>query len=100
MFKHEELVFISGAFALAAFSFLVYNVHTTKSTDHLTFIWIFLVIIAQSLMYVYGKINKVHGLYIPATVYILGLAYILYVKIIYKETNKIEEELKDKNIIK
>lgn len=100
MFKHEELAFMSGSFALAAFSFLVYNVHSTKQTDNLTYAWIFLVIIAQSLMYAYGKINKVHGLYIPATVYILGLAYILYVKIIYKETNKIEEELKDKNIIK
>ena len=100
MFKHEELALMSGALALLAFSFLVYNVHITKSADHLSFIWIFLVIIAQSLMYAYGKINKVHGLYIPATVYILGLAYILYVKTIYKETNKIEEELKDKNIIK
>ena len=100
MFKHEELAYMSGAFALVAFSFLVYNVYITKMTDNLTFIWIFLVIIAQSLMYAYGKNNNIHGLYIPAIIYILGLAYILYIKIIYKETNKIEEELKDKNIIK
>jgi cobalamin biosynthesis protein CobD/CbiB len=63
-------------------------------------IWIFLIIIAQTLMYIYGKINHVQGLYIPAVIYIIGLAYILYVKVVYKETNKIEEELKDKNIIK
>ena len=100
MFKHEELAYMSGACALTAFSFLVYRVFQSKNTDNLTFIWIFLVIIAQSLMFVYGKINKVHGLYIPAIMYILGLAYILYVKVVYKETNKIEEELKDNNIIK
>jgi hypothetical protein len=28
------------------------------------------------------------------------LSYILYIKIVYKETNKIEDELKNKNIIK
>jgi hypothetical protein len=100
MIKHEELAYMSGAFALTAFSFLVHRVHKTKNTNHLTFIWIFLLIIAQALMFVYGKINNVHGLYVPATVYILGLAYILYVKVVYTETNKIEEELKDKNIIK
>ena len=100
MFKHEELAYMSGACALTAFSFLIYRVFETKNTDNLTFIWVFLVIIAQALMFVYGKINKVHGLYIPATIYILVLAYVLYVKVVYKETNKIEEELKDKNIIK
>ena len=51
-------------------------------------------------MVIYGKLNHVQGLYIPAAIYIIGLAYILYIKIVYKETNKIEEELKDKNIIK
>lgn len=100
MIKHEEFAYMSGAFALTAFSFLVHRVYQTKNTDNLTFIWIFLVIVAQALMFVYGKINNVHGLYLPATVYILGLAYILYIKVVYKETNKIEEELKNKNIIK
>ena len=100
MIKHEELAYMSGAFALIAFSFLVHHVYKTKNTDNLTYIWIFLIIIAQTLMYIYGKINHVQGLYIPAVIYIIGLAYILYVKVVYKETNKIEEELKDKNIIK
>jgi uncharacterized membrane protein YhhN len=100
MFKHEELAYMSGGLALIAFSFLVQRVYITKNTDNLTFIWIFLVILAQAIMYVYGKLNHVQGLYIPATIYVIGLAYILYVKVVYKETNKIEEELKDKNIIK
>lgn len=100
MLKHEELAYISGAFGILAFSFFVHHIHITKNTDNLTYIWIFLIIIAQGLMVIYGKLNHVQGLYIPAAIYIIGLAYILYIKIVYKETNKIEEELKDKNIIK
>jgi len=98
--QHEEFAFMSGALAIAAFSVLLYNVYQSKNTTNLTFIWLFLVIFAQILMVIYGKINHIHGLYIPAIIYIIGLSYILYVKIIYKETNKIEDELKNKNIIK
>ena len=97
---HEELAYMSGAFAIMAFSLLVYNTHITKNTTHLTFIWIFLLMTAQTLMFTYGKLNHIQGLYIPATIYIIGLSYILYIKVVYKETNKIEAELKNKNIIK
>ncbi len=97
---HEELVYISSSFALTAFSFLIYNVHKSKNTSHLDFLWIFLLITAQFLMFIYGKLNHIHGLYIPAIIYITGLLYILYIKVVYKETNKIEAELKNKNIIK
>ena len=98
--QHEELAFMSGAFALTAFSFLIYKVYKTKNTFHLDFLWIFLLITADVLMFIYGKINHIHGLYSPAIIYIIGLSYILYIKIVYKETNKIEDELKNKNIIK
>ena len=53
--QHEELAFMSGAFALTAFSFLIYKVYKTKNTFHLDFLWLFLVIIAQALMIIYGK---------------------------------------------
>ena len=100
MFKHDELAFMSGVLSIIAFSFLLYNVYYTKNTSSLTFIWIFLVITAQVLMFTYGKINNIQLLYIPAIIYILGVIYILYIKIMYKETNKIEDELKNKDIIK
>jgi hypothetical protein len=96
---HEELTYISTTLTLIAFSSLVYNTHMSKNTSQLTFIWIFLLMTAQVLMFTYGKLNHIQGLYIPATIYIIGLLYILYIKIIYKETNKIEAELKNKNII-
>jgi hypothetical protein len=55
--KYNELTTISGILTIIAFSFLVYRVHITKITDHLTYLWIFLILIAQSLMIIYGKIN-------------------------------------------
>ena len=98
--RHEELIYISSILTIIAFSSLVYNTHITKNTTHLTFIWIFLLMTAQALMFTYGKLNHNQGLYIPATIFIIGLSYILYIKVVYKETNKIEAELKNKNIIK
>ena len=100
MLKHEEFAFISGILSITAFSLLIYNIYITKNTDSLTFIWIFLILAAQSLMFIYGKLNHIHGLYIPATIFLIGMLYILYVKVVYNETNKIEDELRDKSIIK
>ena len=68
--QHEELSYISSAFALTAFSFLIYKVYKTKNTFHLDFLWIFLLITADVLMFIYGKLNHIHGLYIPAIIYI------------------------------
>jgi ACR3 family arsenite efflux pump ArsB len=99
MLKHEEFAFISGILSITAFSFLIYEIHITKNTDSLTFIWIFLILVAQSLMFMYGKLNHIQGLYIPATIFLIGMLYILYVKVVYKETKKIEDELRDKSII-
>lgn len=100
MIKHEELAYMSGIISIIAFSFFIHRIHITKNTDNLTFFWIFLIIIAQTLMVIYGKINHIQGLYIPALVFIVGILYILYIKIIYRETNKIEDELRQKSIIK
>lgn len=98
--QHKEIAIMSALFAIIAFYVLVYNTHVTKNTSNLSFVWLFLVIVAQILMVIYGKINHIYILYIPSIIYLIGLSYILYVKIIYKETNKIEDELKNKNIIK
>ena len=70
--QHEELAFMSGAFAVASFLILVYNVYKTKNTSYLTFVWLFLVIVAQVLMVIYGKLNHFQGLYIPAIIYIIA----------------------------
>ena len=98
--KYNELTTISGVLTIIAFSFLVYRVHITKITDHLTYLWIFLILIAQSLLIIYGRINHIIGLYFPALIIFSGVLYIFYVKTIYNETYFLMQELKSKDILK
>ena len=97
--KYQYIAVISGILTILGFSHLVYRVHTTKETEHLTFIWIFLVLSAQSLLFLYGILNNAYGIYLPAAILITGLCYILYVKINYFVDNNVESQLKMKNII-
>lgn len=100
MSKYNELTTISGIITIIAFSLLVYQVHITKITNHLTYLWIFLVLIAQSLMIIYGKINHIFGIYIPSLIIFSGVLYIFYVKTTYNETYHLTQELKSKDILK
>ena len=75
--KYQWIAIISGLFAILGFSHLVFNVYYTKKTDHLTFIWLFLVISAQTLLIIYGLLNKSYGIYLPPIILISGLFYIL-----------------------
>ena len=97
--KHNELAMMAGICNIVAFSFLVYHVHITKITDNLTYIWICLVLISQSLLFFYGRINQIFGIYMPALIMFSGIIYILYVKLVYTETRDIENDLKQKNIL-
>ena len=94
--KYQWIAIISGEFTILGFSHLVFNVYYTKKTDHLTFIWLFLVITAQTLLIIYGLLNKLYGIYLPAILLICGLLYILYVKLTYE--NLIYENLTYENL--
>jgi len=80
--KYEFIAIVSGILSILGFSHLVYRVYTTKETESLTFLWIFLVLSAQILLFLYGVLNNTYGIYLPAVILITGLLYILYVKII------------------
>ena len=97
--KYQLLAAIAGTLTIMAFSNLVFKVHMTKETTHLTFIWIFLGLTAQVLFITYGLLNGIYGIYIPSTVLLLGLSYILYTKLYYEMSNEIEKELKNKKIL-
>ena len=99
MTKHNELTMIAGVFTITAFSLFVYKVHITKVTDHLTYLWIFLVLTAQLLLFIYGRINHIFGIYIPALIIFSGILYIFYIKSVYTDSTRIETELKEKGII-
>jgi hypothetical protein len=100
MTKHNELAMIAGFCNISAFSLLVYRVHITKFTDHLTYIWIFLVLAAQLMLFIYGQINHIFGIYVPALIMFSGLLYVFYIKTVYTENYLIEKELKEKDILK
>jgi uncharacterized protein with PQ loop repeat len=97
--KYQIIAVISSILTILAFSNLIFNVHITKETEHLSLIWIFLVLTAQSLLVVYGLINNSFGIYVPASILILGVLYVIYIKANYSNTNLIEDELRTKKIL-
>lgn len=97
--KYQIIIIISGILTILGFSNLVLKVHTTKETEHLSFIWIFLILSAQSLLILYGILNNSYGIYFPSVVLIFGILYILYIKLNYEGNKSIEDELKKKDII-
>ena len=100
MTKYNQLTTISGICTIIAFSFLVYQVHITKITNHLTYVWIFLILFAQILLIIYGEINHIFGIYMPSIIIFSGLLYVLYVKTVYTENYLIEKQLKEKDILR
>jgi uncharacterized protein with PQ loop repeat len=78
--KLEFLTWIAGIMVTISFSDLVYNVYRTKNTSNLTYSWIFLVIASQILYFIFGIINNIKGIFIPSTIIITMISYILYVK--------------------
>jgi uncharacterized protein with PQ loop repeat len=97
--KYQIIAVISVILTIIAFSSLVLRVHMTKETEGLTFTWIFLVLTAQSLLVIYGVINNSYGVYVPAVILLIGVLYILYIKLNYDNVKRIEDELKSKNIL-
>jgi|694.fasta_scaffold15691_11 uncharacterized protein with PQ loop repeat len=96
--KYQIIAIISGILTIIAFSSLVLSVHITKETAHLTFMWILLVLTAQSLLLIYGLINNSYGIYLPASILIVGVTYILYIKLTHIKNENVEDELRGKDI--
>lgn len=97
--KYQFIIIISGILTILGFSNLVFKVHSTKETEHLTFTWIFLILSAQVLLILYGILNNSYGMYFPSVILIFGLVYILYIKLNYEVNMSVENDLKNKNII-
>jgi hypothetical protein len=88
MSKYNELTLISGILTIIAFSFLIEHVYVTKITDNLTYFWIFLNLTGQLLLFIYGKVNNVFGIYFTSFIIIVGISYVLYVKVTYSKKEK------------
>jgi uncharacterized protein with PQ loop repeat len=83
MGKYEILASVAGALNIISFGSLVQNVYWTKNTESLTWTWIFVNLCAQIIFCVYGILNQAYGIYIPTILFILGLLFILFRKIVH-----------------
>jgi hypothetical protein len=96
MQKHKAVLAatLSGVLNFLAFSQLLFQVHITKKTDNLSFLWALTIITSQSLLIYYGVANELTGVYLTASVFLIGILYIVYVKLKYpSEIKKIDKEL-------
>lgn len=93
MGKYEAIVGAAGVLGLISFSSLVQRIYSTYNTDSLPWTWVIMNICAQLLSFTYGVINGAYGIFIPNSIFLIGLFYILYVKLFKKEkpTEKKEE---------
>ena len=96
--KFEALVGIAGMLGLISFSTLIQRIYTTHNTDTLPWTWLALNITAQLLSFTYGVANKAFGIYIPNSIFLIGLLYITYVKIVHKPKDQKEAEERNKQI--
>ncbi len=89
-----------GLFSLLmAFSMNFHRVYTTKETKHLSYKYFIMAILGQISLLVYGILNDLKPMYISSTIILLGIIYMLNIKLIYEVEDTIINELKEKNII-
>ena len=86
--KYEILPAIAGSLGLISFSTLLLRVYNTHNTTSFPYSWILINITAQILAGTYGIINKAYGVYLPASVFLVGLLYLLYVKTFHQDYPK------------
>jgi len=90
--KFEALVGMAGTIGLLSFSTLLQRIYKTHNTESLPWAWVAMNITAQLLSLSYGIANHAYGIFIPNSLFLIGLTYILYVKLVHKpkdtETDK------------
>jgi O-antigen/teichoic acid export membrane protein len=88
MGKYELLATAAVLLNFSSFSSLLYNVMQTHNTTTLPYVWFYTNIGAQVLMIVYALINGAYGIYIPTFGLLLGLVYMLFIKMFYENKDK------------
>jgi hypothetical protein len=88
MGKYEGLVGIAGTLGLISFGSLLLKIYETHNTTSLPWSWLLINLTAQCLAFTYGIVNKAYGIFIPCTLFILGLLYILYIKLKHGQYEK------------
>jgi hypothetical protein len=81
MGKYEYLASISLLLNISSFMSLLLNVYRTGDTNNFTWVYLFGNVISQSLLIIYAKINNAWGIYIPTILILIGILFILSVKV-------------------
>lgn len=93
MGKFESLIGVAGIMGLISFSSLLATIYETHNTTSLPWTWIIMNLSAQVLSLVYGIGNGSWGIVLPGILFILGMFYILYVKIMHKVPKELAKKL-------
>ena len=96
MGKYELLASAALLFNFSSFGTLLYNVVTTRNASTLPYMWFYTNIMAQVLMIIYAVLNGAYGIYLPTSVLLLGLLYMLFIKVYYENGND-KDKSPDKN---
>jgi len=97
--KLEILPAVAGALGIISLSTLLQTVYTTHNTSSFPYSWLAINLTAQVLGLWYGLANKAWGIWAPSIIFLLGLGYMLYVKVLYGkdvDTHKKSEHTHDK----
>jgi hypothetical protein len=99
MGKYEILASVALLFNFSSFGTLLYNVVTTRNASTLPYMWFYTNIMAQVLMIIYALFNGAYGIYLPTFVLLLGLLYMLFIKIYYENGDKNNDKINYKRDI-
>jgi len=90
MGKYEYLAAISLLLNIFSFITLIVNVYKTGDTSIFTWFYLFGNVISQTMLIIYAKINNAQGIYFPTIIILVGILFILFVKIKSHLHNKIK----------
>ena len=82
MAKYEIIAGLASSLSLFAFIAVVFRIYSSRVTQSLSTLSLLSNIVAQGLLLFYAIQNNLKGLMYPIFLYVLGIVYILYVKII------------------
>ena len=95
--KYEALVGMAGTIGLISFSTLLQRIYKTHNTESLPWAWVAMNLAAQALSFTYGIANHAYGIFIPNSLFLCGLIYILYVKLVHKPKDTETDKKNDDN---
>jgi uncharacterized protein with PQ loop repeat len=93
MGKFESLIGVAGVMGLISFSSLLVTIYETHNTTSLPWTWVIMNLSAQVLSLIYGIGNGSWGIVLPGILFLLGMLYILYVKIMHKVPKELAKKL-------